>query len=238
LAFIPVNYDEHWGLVVVDMRFRIKRIMFLDPLIDYFQVNKIFDITKEYLRVQHRRFSPDPSSTSLDVRSFDDKRKWVFLDTPTLLKKGMKLPLQGPSLDCGVFIAMYADCLSQGKPMQFAQRDMFRLRYRIVTTITSAEQLSPFEVPIIPSSPGIRPVTRLCPMRENVAQAMQDSLGAAPSPSYLCWRKIRRRLHGVAVSDMDAYIRCFHTACRSRNYRKVKYRSVVRWYIDCQPPRI
>ena len=48
------------------------------------------------------------------------------------------IPRQFNDFDCGVFLCMYADYLSEGSPLRFSQADMPLFRRRLILAIIKA----------------------------------------------------------------------------------------------------
>jgi sentrin-specific protease 1 len=143
MTFIPINHKEmfqtpHWNLAVIDMRGLVKQVLVLDSINK--PADMVMSVIQRYLTLEYERL-PEDRQEMANI-SFDDENRWSFNDTRSLLRAGVNVPRQVNSLDCGVFTAMYADYMSQQKPMTFSQSDMRQLRYKMAISLMTAGILS------------------------------------------------------------------------------------------------
>ncbi|KAK1168606.1 hypothetical protein AOXY_G9406 [Acipenser oxyrinchus oxyrinchus] len=109
LLLIPIHLEIHWSLITVDMP--NQHIQFYDSQGIHFRY-PVENILR-YLLTEAK-----------------EKGKPIF-------QKGWKMivskciPQQNNDSDCGVFVLQYCKCLALGKPFQFSQEDMPKVRKRI-----------------------------------------------------------------------------------------------------------
>ncbi|XP_041120208.1 uncharacterized protein LOC121323295 [Polyodon spathula] len=109
LLLIPIHLEIHWSLITVDMP--NQHIQFYDSQGVHFRY-PVENILR-YLLTEAK-----------------EKGKPIF-------QKGWKMivskciPQQNNDSDCGVFVLQYCKCLALGKPFQFSQEDMPKVRKRI-----------------------------------------------------------------------------------------------------------
>ena len=118
--FVPINVGKnHWCLVCIDIKARC--LSYYDPL--YGPSN---DVCLRYLAQYFQ-------AEVLSQKQVCQTKSW-HLTTPR------DMPRQTNGYDCGVFVLMYADYLSQKRPFNFTQDDTTRLRERICLTIMDAKE--------------------------------------------------------------------------------------------------
>ncbi|XP_033895108.2 uncharacterized protein LOC117423434 isoform X2 [Acipenser ruthenus] len=109
LLLIPIHLEIHWSLITVDMP--NQHIQFYDSQGIHFRY-PVENILR-YLLTEAK-----------------EKGKPIF-------QKGWKMivskciPQQNNDSDCGVFVLQYCKCLALGRPFQFSQEDMPKVRKRI-----------------------------------------------------------------------------------------------------------
>ena len=114
--YCPINVDNfHWTLLVIF--FQRKIIYYFDSMGN--------TSAERYLRGA-LRFLGDISKGA--GKAFD-------VDEWTLVKSSTNYPQQGNGYDCGVFVIMYADYLSDNLPFNFSQDDIALFRKRIILNI-------------------------------------------------------------------------------------------------------
>jgi hypothetical protein len=112
--YFPINItNEHWVLAVVDME--TKQICYYDSL-KHTKLNKKGYSYMEYLL----RWLRDVAGENHDMS------KWEIL-------KKEKIPMQDNVIDCGVFVIMFCDFLSEDLPLSsFSQKDIPEFRLKTV----------------------------------------------------------------------------------------------------------
>ncbi|MFQ6627856.1 hypothetical protein Gotur_007453 [Gossypium turneri] len=109
--------SAHWVLLCVDTK--EKKISWLDPIpssrimSNSVEKEKIFQWFTLYL---------------LPEFGYNDAEKWPF-------EVRTDIPKQENSIDCGVFVMKYGDCLMHGDFFPFTQKDMIHFRRRIFLDI-------------------------------------------------------------------------------------------------------
>ncbi|TYG77887.1 hypothetical protein ES288_D02G012000v1 [Gossypium darwinii] len=115
--FLPMCLSAHWVLFCVDTK--EKKISWLDPIpssqimSNSVEKAKIFQWFTLYLLPQF---------------GYNDAEKWPF-------EVRTDIPKQENSIDCGVFVMKYGDCLMHGDFFPFTQKDMIHFRHRIFLDI-------------------------------------------------------------------------------------------------------
>ncbi len=112
--YFPINItNKHWALAVVDME--TKQICYYDSL-EHSKLNKRGYSYMEYLL----RWLRDVAGENHDMS------KWEIL-------KKEKIPMQDNEIDCGVFVIMFCDFLSDDLPLSsFSQKDIPEFRLKTV----------------------------------------------------------------------------------------------------------
>ena len=103
LLLIPIHLETHWCLATVD--FKLKQFRYYDSLKG---INHMcLQLLREY--IEHKAFDLKSS-----VCNFSEWTNVFHND----------LPQQSNNSDCGIFLCMYARCLSERSPFSFAQSDI------------------------------------------------------------------------------------------------------------------
>jgi sentrin-specific protease 1 len=120
LALFPVHTGgNHWILAIID--FVKKRFCIFDSMGDTPQSSDMFKKLRAYVVLEGKKYSEFPVNFSLDAEWKD-----CWLDGPK----------QQNGVDCGVFVCVAADFLSEGMPLTlFSQTNMVTARLRIVRDI-------------------------------------------------------------------------------------------------------
>ncbi|CAN0559850.1 unnamed protein product, partial [Ectocarpus sp. 12 AP-2014] len=111
--FVPVNHDlNHWTLIVIDVE--KKQVISMDSFNE--EREYATDEMLEWIQQEHIQ----------KKRSFD-KQKWTMLH--------MNVPIQKNTVDCGVFVCMFAAYFANDRPFTFTHRDMTKMRARMAWSI-------------------------------------------------------------------------------------------------------
>ena len=117
--FIPININNvHWTLVVVYMQ--LKRIVYRDSL---------GSDGKKYTSAVKKYIENESLYKQQHIMSQDEINEWTEVATPN------DTPQQSNDCDCGVFVCMFVDYLSEDLPINFSQSDMPMLRKKICHSI-------------------------------------------------------------------------------------------------------
>ncbi|TYI38244.1 hypothetical protein ES332_A02G012200v1 [Gossypium tomentosum] len=114
--FLPMCLSAHWILFYVDTK--KKKISWLDPRPSSRMSNKV---EKKIILQWFTTFL-------LPEYGYNDAKEWPFIVRTDI-------PEQKNSVDCGVFVMKYADCLMHGEFFPFTQEDMVHFRHRIFLDI-------------------------------------------------------------------------------------------------------
>lgn len=119
LLLVPIHDLDHWSLAVLNITNR--SFDFYDSM---GRKNwNCYQILMAYLRKEHK-----------------DKRKSPLVPDGKWDCQYVKgIPQQTNNHDCGVFVCLYAECLSRGAPFNFTAKDIQQLRYRIAYEIISGK---------------------------------------------------------------------------------------------------
>ncbi|XP_036941253.1 sentrin-specific protease 5-like isoform X1 [Acanthopagrus latus] len=109
LLLVPIHLEVHWCLVTADSV--KKRICIYDSQGNALQ--KVARNILKYLMTEAKEKKQTAFESGWTV-SFDEK-----------------VPQQTNENDCGVFVLEYSRCLALGKPLQFSQKDIPKIRKRI-----------------------------------------------------------------------------------------------------------
>ncbi|KAK1938523.1 ulp1 protease family, C-terminal catalytic domain containing protein [Babesia divergens] len=122
ILLIPVHaYKAHWCLGVVDMRPASRRILLFDSLRGSHRM--FFKNIRRWLQDEHMDKKGEPLS---------DINEWKY--NPTCETERLA-PRQQNGHDCGMFLCLYAECISIGKRFDFSQRDISMRRVKMVQQI-------------------------------------------------------------------------------------------------------
>ncbi|GBE61518.1 Ulp1 protease C-terminal catalytic domain-containing protein [Babesia ovata] len=122
LLLIPVHvHKSHWCLGVVDMRPQSRRIMIFDSLGGYHSL--FFRNMRRWLQDEHLNKKKVP---------IEDINEWEH--SPAYAAE-VGAPRQNNGHDCGVFLCLYAECISVGKPFDFSQQDIRDRRIMMIQQI-------------------------------------------------------------------------------------------------------
>ena len=116
LLLVPVHLDEHWSLVVTDLR--EKRIVYLDSM--GHKRPDVLELIFHYLQEESK------ARRNVDLNPLE----WKLSSMPA-----EEIPQQGNHSDCGMFTCKYADYISKGQPMTFSQQHMPLFRQKMVWEI-------------------------------------------------------------------------------------------------------
>ncbi|CDR95268.1 ulp1 protease family, C-terminal catalytic domain containing protein, putative [Babesia bigemina] len=122
LLLIPIHvHNSHWCLGVVDMRPRSRRIMVFDSLSGHHRL--FFRNMSRWLQDEHLNKKKVP------IEDIDEwKHNHIYA-----AEGGA--PRQNNGHDCGVFLCLYAECISVGKPFDFSQNDIRDRRVMMIQQI-------------------------------------------------------------------------------------------------------
>jgi len=124
LLLVPVNLSQyHWVLAAVDVAAR--RFRYLDSMHGGDR-DGIVDSLRRWLGDEVRAKHGDAAAAALDVDGWS-----------TDVNDG--IPHQRDSGSCGVFTALFADCLSLGVDIRFTQEHMAALRRRMAIDLYFAK---------------------------------------------------------------------------------------------------
>ncbi|KHG16976.1 Sentrin-specific protease 1 [Gossypium arboreum] len=115
--FLPMCLSAHWVLFCVDTR--EKKISWLDPIPS--SRIKSNNVEKQIILQWF-------TSYLLPEFGYNDADEWPFVVRTDI-------PKQENSIDCGVFVMKYGDCLTHGDFFPFTQKDMIHFRHRIFLDI-------------------------------------------------------------------------------------------------------
>ena len=114
----PINISNtHWVLTVAYLE--EKRISFLDSLGG--KGEKYLRHILDYIFIEAGRFD--------EYKKKMKKSDWL------LESMGTRCPQQQNNFDCGVFVILYADFLSDNLPLLFKQKDIPSYRLKIASSI-------------------------------------------------------------------------------------------------------
>jgi Ulp1 family protease len=118
--FFPINVGEnHWILVVAFVNEKVVQAYDSFGHSQWEVSNTILRYLQDEWAQQHEGASLQGWSVSLDAVS--------------------DLPMQTNNFDCGVFVCMYADYLSENLPFTFTKRDLPFFRLRLIWTLLNKE---------------------------------------------------------------------------------------------------
>ncbi|KHG00360.1 Ubiquitin-like-specific protease ESD4 [Gossypium arboreum] len=117
--FLPLCLSSHWVLFYVDIK--EKKFSWLDPDPSSLILSYHFE---NHVKVLLQWFT----SFLLPKLGYIDANKWPFIVRNDI-------PKQKNSVDCGVFVMKYGDCLTHGDCFLFKQEDMVHFRRRIFLDI-------------------------------------------------------------------------------------------------------
>ncbi|XP_036410401.1 uncharacterized protein LOC118795781 [Megalops cyprinoides] len=109
LLLIPVHLEVHWSLISVDISSKTIRFYDSQGMVFKHAMENVF----KYMTTEAK----EKKCTAF-------QKGWK-----TTVNK--RIPQQKNDNDCGVFVLEYCKCLASGKPLQFSQADMPRIRKRI-----------------------------------------------------------------------------------------------------------
>ncbi|TWW72816.1 Sentrin-specific protease 5 [Takifugu flavidus] len=109
LLLVPVHLEVHWCLVAAD-NIR-KRICLYDS-----QGNALQKVARNVLKY---------------LMTEAKERKQTAFENGWTVSFDEEIPQQSNENDCGVFVLEYSRCLTLGKPLNFSQRDIPKIRKRI-----------------------------------------------------------------------------------------------------------
>ncbi|KAA3485683.1 zinc finger BED domain-containing protein RICESLEEPER 1-like [Gossypium australe] len=115
--FLPMCLSEHWVLFYVDTK--EKKISWLDPIASSRIVSN--NVEKQIILQWFTNFL-------LPEFGYNDAKEWPFIVRTDI-------PEQKSSVDCGVFVMKYGDCLTHGDCFPFKQEDINNFRRRIFLDI-------------------------------------------------------------------------------------------------------
>lgn len=120
--YIPVNlHKTHWVLVVVDIQER--SIIWYDSLSFENVAEKYFDVVTQYLTLEYSKivgYQSPSAPASID---------WTCL-------QALSYPIQRNIVDCGVYVCMFADLVSDDLPIDdLSDEYMSHLRKHIVLAL-------------------------------------------------------------------------------------------------------
>ena len=147
LVFVPVNLTaSHWFLVVVFVQ--EKRIQVYDSIGDSYReyARTMLCYLDDVHKLTKGSPLPDIENWSLIGTARDTPKQtngecfnslffFLIVDCHSLAASSLLLCATSQGFDCGVFTLMFADFLSVGRPLLFAQDDMPRCRARIALAI-------------------------------------------------------------------------------------------------------
>ncbi|MFQ6627866.1 hypothetical protein Gotur_006700 [Gossypium turneri] len=115
--FLPLCLSAHWVLFYVNTK--EKKISWLDS-------NPSSRIMSN--NVEQQKILLWFTTFLLPEFGYNDAEKWPF-------EVRTDIPKQENSIDCGVFVMKYGDCLVHGDFFPFTQKDMIHFRHRIFLDI-------------------------------------------------------------------------------------------------------
>ena len=119
--FVPINQcNQHWTLCMVD--FCAKKICYFDSMSK--DGMRYLKAMEKYLQKEHEKLVREKRTDS-------SSWNWELIQTPK------DCPQQGNGWDCGVFVCMYADCLSLDYDLKFDQKTATMFRKRCAYSILS-----------------------------------------------------------------------------------------------------
>ena len=108
-VLIPVNYNSHWVLIKIVKREEM--IYLYDSIIGTRKRSPVPGIFKKFIE-----------------RYYQEKGKQVTFK----IKKLHNIPTQQNSLDCGVFICLYAECIARNAWFNFRYTDIPNMRWKLI----------------------------------------------------------------------------------------------------------
>ncbi|XP_070701262.1 uncharacterized protein [Pempheris klunzingeri] len=109
LLLVPIHLEVHWCLVTADVP--KKKICLYDS-----QGNALQKVARNVLKYL--------------MAEAKEKQQTAF-ENGWAISYDEKIPQQTNENDCGVFVLEYSRCLALGKPLQFSQKDIPKIRKRI-----------------------------------------------------------------------------------------------------------
>ncbi|KAG7456915.1 hypothetical protein MATL_G00240930 [Megalops atlanticus] len=109
LLLIPVHLEVHWSLITVDISSKTIRFYDSQGMVFKHAMENVF----KYMTTEAK-----------EKKCTTFQKGWK-----TTVNK--RIPQQKNDNDCGVFVLEYCKCLASGKPLQFSQADMPKIRKRI-----------------------------------------------------------------------------------------------------------
>ena len=124
LILVPVHLDQHWSLVVTDLR--EKSIVYLDSM----------GLKRPDVLAQIFQYLQDESIARRNValKPLEWKQHSMAAE---------EIPQQGNGSDCGLFTCQYAEYISRGQPLTFSQQHMPLFRKKMVWEILHQCLLEP-----------------------------------------------------------------------------------------------
>jgi len=116
---IPIHKGNHWCIGVIDLK--TKLFSYYDSLGSVDQT--CIDRLRSYIVDEHK----SKKKSKLDISAWKD------------YCPGHNIPLQYNGVDCGVFACKYADYVAQDKPFNFSQKDIPKIRKKMIEEIYRGE---------------------------------------------------------------------------------------------------
>lgn len=130
LIFVPICWpapdgleEGHWCLLVIDMHLHVLR--YYDSCQGHDRAD-LQDLRKYVLKW-------------LQAEAKHKKREWLVPASEWGFECPTDIPKQGNTVDCGVFVCMYARYLSSVRVMDFSQADMNRFRAQLKSDLLKQE---------------------------------------------------------------------------------------------------
>jgi len=121
--FFPCNmHGNHWSLFVLNVQ--DSTVYLLDSLGGGEGFRHLAESILKWMEEEVRQKSPDKHFST---------HKWKI--DLSLTYRGQRIPQQSNSIDCGVFVLMYACFLGDGLPLSFTQDNMILFRHKILDDI-------------------------------------------------------------------------------------------------------
>ena len=119
--FFPVNIQNyHWTLIVVDLE--RKTIQYFDSC--YGDGSEYINVVKRYLLDKWKLVYKDDIEKLQEFESFENSQ-WEIINFPP------NVPQQGDTQNCGVFLCLFADRISEGLEYNELQPEVLNTRGRM-----------------------------------------------------------------------------------------------------------
>ena len=129
--FIPVNVSNcHWTLIVINLQ--DKNVKYYDTLHDDEDDDLVYSHCEEPL-LRGIEYFLNEEWNNIHNCPWEDRLSWEYIHCSTV-----SMPRQENGYDCGVFVCVIADLLSQGHEIvHLCQNDLIHIREKMVASLVT-----------------------------------------------------------------------------------------------------